>query len=89
MKQCKTCQHWQLPDPPGHGLISEIIQPTDPDTMEPMAVTFEVGLCNSPHLMFCERPLKSHGATLVDGSQFFSKLLTGEDFGCVNHTHSG
>lgn len=34
---------------------------------------------------FFERPSESTSIALVDGSNYFAKLLTPENFGCVNH----
>lgn len=87
MKHCKTCKHWKTPedcDPNYRG--EEICKPTDPDTYEPMEkLPFEVRRCASPKLLFAERPVESNGACVVDGSEYWAGLCTGEDFYCSNH----
>lgn len=82
MKTCATCRHWQPADDYDG---KEICSPVDPDTFEPMPVSFEVRRCGSPHLLFYERPPESRQATLTDGSRYRASLFTGQDFGCVNH----
>lgn len=99
MKNCKTCRWWgvrweplvgdregpnaDMFDPESyHG---GIVNPTDPDTYEPMKMPFAVKMCGCPKLFFHERPVESCGACVADGSTYMANLLTAEDFGCVNH----
>ena len=81
MNTCKTCKHWSQTD----RSWDEIINPTDPYTMEPMATTFKVWMCKHPELMFCARPLRPDGFAVADGSNYMANLYTGQDFGCVLH----
>ena len=50
-----------------------------------MVLPFEVRYCKSPLLGFYERPVESHGACVVDGSEFRAELITGPEFGCANY----
>jgi hypothetical protein len=87
---CKTCKHWTAPDTHiDKYSIVEICQPVDPDTFEPMVNAFEVRECRSPKIAYFERNPESTGITLVDASEYFARMLTGEDFGCVNHEAVG
>jgi hypothetical protein len=79
--KCKTCKHWLKDD--GHH--SDIMDPYDPDTFEPMKLPFEVRMCKQPKLLFCERPVENPGFAVADGSTYFAGLYTTEDFGCVLH----
>lgn len=80
---CQTCKHWSVAGP--RGSTDEIINPTDPDTYEPMVTTFEVRICKHPRLLFCERPLESDGFAVADGSRYMANLYTAQDFGCLLH----
>ncbi len=82
MERCKTCKHW-FKEMDGRG--SQITDPVDPDTYEPMEMPFEVRRCANERILFYERPLESVGAAVVDGSEYIAALLTAEDFGCVLH----
>ena len=77
---CRTCKHWT----PGES-HDERCHPVDPDTYEPMALLYEVRRCKSPLLQRFDRPAESHRASVCDGSNCAASLLTGPDFGCVNH----
>ena len=78
--RCQTCRWWTPADD-----YNEIAHPLDPtNDYLPMAMPFEVRLCKSPKLLFYERPAID-GGTVVDGSQYKASLLTGPEFGCVNH----
>ena len=46
---------------------------------------FTVRRCYSPKLLFCERPIEADFASVQDASNYSAVLLTGGDFGCVNH----
>jgi len=86
MNTCKTCKHWKSTDGyDGHWRASEVIAPTDYDTFEKMKMTFEMRLCLSPKKLFFERPPESDMVTLIDGSEYLADMVTGENFGCVNH----
>lgn len=63
---------------------SEIIRPTDPDSYEPMLMPWEVRHCESPNILFYERPIKPTQACVVDGSQYHAALITGPEFSCPN-----
>lgn len=85
---CKTCAHWKAPPIDGpyeYDRHSQICNPTDPDTYEPMAMPFEVRLCRHPALTFCERPVERNGFGVADGSEYMAVFATAEDFGCVRH----
>lgn len=82
MKTCDTCKHWQDYD---NGFYDDILRPRDPDTYEPMELPFDVRMCTSPKLLFCERPVEENGATVRDGSEYKAELLTAAKFGCVLH----
>lgn len=83
MNRCKTCKHWQKNDRDYRD--DDIFKPFDPDTFEPMELTFEVRYCKSPHVLFYERPIETKQVCMVDGSNYRAELITGPDFGCVNH----
>jgi hypothetical protein len=86
-KTCKTCKHWVSDgdsDFRADMRASQVCQPVDPDTYEPMALGYEVRKCESPLLRWFETPGPGE-ASLVDGSDYYAALLTGERFGCVNH----
>lgn len=79
---CKTCVHWSKKSDGGW---NQILEPTDPDTYEPMVFEFEVRECTNPRLLFCERPLDRDGFAVADGSEYMANLYTAEGFGCVLH----
>lgn len=86
MDKCKTCKHWKLPpDDEKFWRVKDICNPVDPDTFEPMKLDFEVKMCISDKIVWFERQPESTGVSLMDGSDWFSQMLTGEDFGCVNY----
>ena len=87
MQTCKTCKHWislEGSDYFADKRAARVCQPIDPDTYEPMALGYEVRECKSPLLRWFETP-EPNEAALVDGSEYYAALLTGQDFGCVNH----
>lgn len=43
-----------------------------------------VRFCKHPKLEFCQRP-ERNALAVIDGSEYYAALLTGEDFGCVLH----
>lgn len=83
MSTCKHCRWWQR-DHPDNLDDWQIFSPRDPDTFEKMHGMPQVRYCRSPKLVFGERPVESHWAALVDGSDYAAGLITGADFGCVN-----
>ena len=85
MKTCKTCKHWVKANENDDYRASEICTPLDQDELEPMKTEFEVRICKSPKIIFFERSPESTGVSLIDGSCYYAKMLTGENFGCVNH----
>lgn len=84
MEKCKNCKHWTPPAADDSWRETEICKPSDPETFEPMVMPFEVRICKSPKMLFCERPVESNGTAVADGSDYFASLMTGEDFGCIN-----
>jgi len=88
MNTCKTCIYWvsttkDLNDKEWR--MDQICNPVDPDTWEPMQVDFEMRACRSPLICYFERTPEKTGITLCDGSEYLAIMLTGEDFGCINH----
>lgn len=79
-KICKNCKHWKNEETD----YSDIIQPFDPDTYEDMKMPWEVRYCQSPDILFYERPVKPTQACVVDGSQYHAALITGPEFFCPN-----
>ena len=89
MNTCKTCAHWKNPkDPPiSNDYLADLLcDPWDIDTGKRMELTFEVRLCKHPAQTFSERPVEIDGFGVVDGSNFYARLVTAENFGCVRHT---
>lgn len=84
MNFCKTCKFWVVPDERSWR-AREICQPLDPDTYEPMRTEFEVRECASDKIVRFERPVINNGVSLIDGSDYMAKMMTAENFGCVNH----
>lgn len=91
MNTCKTCLHWVIPqDSEDSYRCREIASPRDPvtykqeKTEEAIAAKwgYNVRVCKHPKLEFCQRP-EQDGFALVDGSEYYAALVTGEDFGCV------
>ena len=85
MNTCKTCLHWVEPDDSENWNSYRIATPIDMDTYEPMTVSFEMRICKSPKICYFERPPEPDGVTLVDGSEYYARMLTGESFGCNNY----
>lgn len=90
MNQCKTCKYWRLGKSDEY---DRIIFPFKPGgsyeqckTEEEAAAMFghRVRRCQNPKLLFYQRP-EIDGACVVDGSEYRAELITGENFGCVNH----
>ena len=85
MKTCKTCKWWQKDERSG---VMKITDPVDPDTYEPMDMPWEVRFCLCPRVRFFERPVGRNEAAVVDGSEYWARLCTGPEFGCVLHEES-
>jgi hypothetical protein len=68
-KRCSTCRHWYIPKDAGF-----------------LDITNNPGrkYCNSPKLVFFKASTDD-GACIVDGEQYMGLLITGKDFGCINH----
>lgn len=81
---CATCAHWKMPERDW----DNICHPLDPETYEPMKTTFEVRECQHPKLVRFERPCEANGFAVADGSNYWARLCTGPDFGCVKHEPS-
>lgn len=84
MKQCRTCEFWQVTQKE-KDFWGSIITPLDADNWDPMEMPFEVRFCRSPKLQRFERPIETDRATVVDGSKFYAAFVTGPDFGCIHH----
>jgi hypothetical protein len=85
MKTCKTCKFWNQPKEESWR-EEEICNPTDPENgFTPIDMGFKIRICGSDKIVFFETPPTSSHISLIDGSEYYAKMLTGEDFGCVNH----
>ena len=83
--KCKTCKFWVKPVERDNWNARFICNPVDSDTYEKMKTNFEVRKCNSDKIVYFERQPESNWISLVDGSEYYAKMLTGEDYGCINH----
>lgn len=81
---CRTCAFWQID--PDHNdawrLDSLAVRDDDLEPVDPQP--FEIRRCHSPKLREYERP-EQDGAATLDGSEYYSALFTGPDFGCIHH----
>lgn len=93
MNTCKTCQHWVTPkDNENPYRYKDLISPYDPVTHEQERTEEEIAskwgynvrFCEHPKLKSCQRP-DQKGFAVVDGSEYYVALVTGEDFGCILH----
>lgn len=88
--QCKTCKHWVLGEDDEYNRLIFPYNPTKNyeqcETEEEAAALFggRVRRCRHPKLLFYQRP-EINGAAVMDGSEYKAELVTGEEFGCVNH----
>lgn len=82
MEDCKSCVHWGIRE---EDRYCGVLTPLDTDTGEEMELPYKVKYCNSPDVLFYERPVKPNQACVVDGSEYMAKLITGPEYGCVNH----
>ena len=87
-KICKNCRFWAV-NKEDYNPHNDIIEPLDPDTYKPMKMPFEVKVCMSDNITWFERNPNSNGVSLVDGSDYYARMLTGENFGCVNFKKRG
>ena len=83
METCKTCIHWTKPASDDYE-SKPICNPTDPDTFSAMVLDYGIRICKSPRLLWFASPGRDEAA-LIDGSEYYAALITGEDFGCTNH----
>ncbi len=84
MEKCGLCKHWWLSDDEKD---ENIIGMYDMD-FEPLPnIDPEVRFCHSPKLLFYVRPNGTQAA-VIDGSEYYGRLITTEHFGCVNHEAS-
>jgi hypothetical protein len=79
--RCETCGWWQEASTNDDRARFNDASLRESYTYEIIAA---VRFCHSPALRFSERPADD-GAAVVDGSGYFAALLTGPQFGCVNH----
>lgn len=92
MGTCKTCKHWLIPEE-DEGYGDMLISPRDPVTYEQEeneeAIAakwgYNVRFCKHPKLETRQRP-DQNGFAVIDASDYYAGLLTGEDFGCVLHS---
>jgi len=90
MNRCNTCKYWVERKDNNSFRGEDIISPRDPETWdqeegeEAIAAKWghNVRFCGHPKLEFSQRP-ESDGMAVIDGSEFWAALLTGEDFGCI------
>lgn len=82
MNNCSTCKWW-INDENNYNEYDYIKYDINPVTGEKIGL-HKVKECQNPKLVFYETPSKD-GACVVDGSQYKAELLTGPNFGCVNH----
>lgn len=73
METCKTCKHWKIIE----------------DDRSENERSF-LKCCHHPRLQTPDydkpdRECFADGAMVVDGSGYWGRLMTGPDFGCVNH----
>lgn len=91
MPRCRTCRWWQTADArEGDQNIKNLEDVNDllglqDDPGVDVVHTVPLRLCCSPYLRRFEQPDANNGATLLDGEGYAAALLTGPDFGCVNH----
>ena len=97
MDTCKTCAWWFSSEPDKDGFranyaVDEVVHGLNPVTFEMYSADdsarlfgHQVNQCHSPNLRFYERPIRN-GCAVLDGSQYFATLVTGEDFSCAQHT---
>ena len=86
MNTCKTCQYWTNPEANEWDYHAKpVCNPLDADTGKPMDTGIEVRICAHPAQTFSERPVEKNGFGVIDGSNYYARLITAEGFGCVRH----
>lgn len=90
MNTCLTCKHWKRD---GETCRSAFDGDEDEETVDldgwnrvGKSYAFEIGICDQPKLLKFIRPESADGLAVLDGSTYMARLLTAQDFGCVNHT---
>lgn len=81
MNTCETCVFWRRDEKEHRAAALDI---TDEHHEPVVPQPFDVRTCTSPKLRMYERP-EIDGAATLDGSQYWSALYTGPQFGCVHH----
>lgn len=82
LRLCATCRWWSNAADSSMDPASELAV-RDPITYELVdPQPFELRVCTSPKVRFYERPERD-GAAVVDGSEYFARLVTGPEFGCA------
>ena len=87
--KCESCKHWA---PSEVEETDSVLNPIDwskymdgaNEIEARIPQPHEVGYCMNPRLLFFERPAKD-GAALFDGSEYHARLVTGPEWGCVQH----
>ena len=86
---CKECKHWEIKEDVVWN-YAELTRGRDIDDYDILTEEeskkmfgYNVRFCESPKLKFWERPAENE-ATVIDGSQYQARLLTAENYGCVN-----
>jgi len=79
-KICQECNWWRDDEPEEW---DPLLHPVDVDTCERMVMPWVIRECKCPDILFYDRPVKRNQATVQDGSEYFARLCTGPDFGCV------
>ena len=90
--RCNTCKYWVKTKDNNSYRGDDIISPRDPESYEQEegeeAIAAKWGhtvrFCGHPKLEFSQRP-ESNAMAVIDGSEYWAALLTGEDFGCILH----
>ena len=82
-KICKSCIWWEVRK--HEDAYDPVLFPIDPDSCERMVMPFEVRECYNPQLRKFERPINRNQAAVCDGSKYEARLVTGPEFGCIQH----
>lgn len=88
-ERCATCIFWQSEesDKAWHAQTAlaelDIRDAVTHEAIDPQP--FDLRYCASPKMRRYERP-EVDGASTVDGSEYWSALVTGPQFGCIHHT---
>jgi hypothetical protein len=94
MKTCRSCRWWKEYDNDDENSsigVRNVTVGNHPVTYDVLSESqaaqlhgYLVRQCVNPKLLFYERPSRN-ALAILDGSQYFAALVTGEDFGCVSH----